>query len=70
MTDVAIMRGWITRRRRQRLEGAAPRTVIEFVPGAENGQRAYFWIGNENKHYATIDARELASWMETLRRDA
>lgn len=66
----ATLRRWTTRRRRKPLEGvAAPRAVIEFVPGAENGQRAYLWIGNDNGCYATIDARDLARWVEGLRSD-
>lgn len=69
--SAAIKRRWTTRRRRKPLDGvhAVPRAVIEFVPGDENGRQAYFWIGDDNSAYATIDARTLARWVEGLRDD-
>lgn len=63
------LRTWATRRRTKRLEGPSPvkTPVIEFVPGAADGERAYFWIGSDQGCFATLDAHELAAWIDSIR---
>jgi hypothetical protein len=68
---------WTSRRARRLLDGAdvrAARPRIEYVPGAgddPSGHRAYFWIGTDNEGcYATISARQLSSFLDSVRVDS
>lgn len=60
---------WSARRISKRLSGKAG-AVIEYVPptGVDPEPRnAYFWIGDDKGHFATIDALDLAKFMDKVR---
>lgn len=42
--------------------------TVEFVPGNRNGERAYFWFGDDKgNHLTTMDARALARLVDRVR---
>jgi hypothetical protein len=67
-----LTQNWSMRRAKKRLEHppAQWNAVIEYVPPQRNGEageQSYFWIGDDKGCFATIDALNLAAFVDKVR---